>query len=154
MYRKVLDTIVGSQDIEIVELDYDATGGNTALDTLSAFEGEDITAVVIPQPNFFGVLEDVDALTDWAHRHNAMVIAAVNPTSLAILKAPGEWGTEGADIVCGEGQPLGSPPCLQPLCRDEGGAHWSPPFAPSTSIRIVLRTCSGRSGHASTPPAR
>jgi len=64
---------------------------------------------VIPQPNYFGVLEEVNALTNWAHQHNMLVIAVVNPTSLAILTPPGEWGERGADIVCGEGQPLGAP---------------------------------------------
>ena len=70
---------------------------------------QDITALVIQQPNFFGVLEDVDALTDWAHARGALVIAVVNPISLALLKPPGEWGARGADIVVGEGQPLGCP---------------------------------------------
>ncbi|MGG6652080.1 UNVERIFIED_CONTAM: glycine dehydrogenase, partial [Salmonella enterica subsp. enterica serovar Weltevreden] len=65
--------------------------------------------VVIAQPNFFGSLEDVDAITDWAHAQGALVIALVNPTSLAVLKAPGHWGARGADIVCGDGQPLGAP---------------------------------------------
>ena len=51
------------------------------------------TALVIPQPNFFGVLEDVDALTDWAHANGALVIGVVNPVSLAVLKPPGEWGS-------------------------------------------------------------
>ncbi len=60
-------------------------------------------------PNFFGVLEDVDALTDWAHAQNSLVIAVVNPLATALLKAPGHWGTKGADIACGEGQPLGVP---------------------------------------------
>ncbi|MEZ5459004.1 MAG: hypothetical protein R3E65_06745 [Steroidobacteraceae bacterium] len=46
---------------------------------------------MIQQPNFFGTLEDVDALTDWAHAQGAFVIAVVNPTSLAVLKPPGEW---------------------------------------------------------------
>ena len=64
---------------------------------------------MIQQPNFFGVLEDVDAITDWAHANGALVIGSVNPTSLAILKPPGEWGTKGADIACGDCQPLGVP---------------------------------------------
>jgi glycine dehydrogenase subunit 1 len=64
---------------------------------------------VIQQPNFFGILEDVDALTDLAHAAGMLVIAVVNPTSLGVLKPPGEWGTKGVDIVCGEGQPLGVP---------------------------------------------
>ena len=51
----------------------------------------------------------MDALTDWAHQHNALVVAVVNPTALAILKPPGEWGATGADMACGDGQPLGSP---------------------------------------------
>ena len=80
-----------------------------SLDALARFDGQDITALVIQQPNFFGVLEDVDALTDWAHARGALVIAVVNPISLALLKPPGEWGAKGADIVVGEGQPLGCP---------------------------------------------
>jgi len=64
---------------------------------------------VIPQPNFFGVLEEVDALTDWAHANNLLAIALVNPLSLAILNPPDQWGTKGADIACGDGQPLGAP---------------------------------------------
>ena len=63
----------------------------------------DHAALVIQQPNYFGQLEDVDALTDWAHAHSALVIAVVNPTSLAVLKAPAQWGTRGADIVVGDG---------------------------------------------------
>ena len=58
----------------------------------AATTGEDITALVIQQPNFFGRLEDVDALTDWAHARNMLVIAVVNPTSLALLKPPGAVG--------------------------------------------------------------
>jgi glycine dehydrogenase subunit 1 len=76
---------------------------------LEKYANEDVTAIVIQQPNFFGVLEDVDALTDFAHAHNMMVIASVNPTSLGILKPPGVWGTKGADIACGDCQPLGVP---------------------------------------------
>ncbi len=70
---------------------------------------EEFAALVIPQPNFFGVLEQVDALTDWAHSKNAFAIGVVNPTALALLTPPGEWGSKGADIAVGEGQPLGIP---------------------------------------------
>ena len=49
----------------------------------------DAAAVIFQQPNFFGVLEDVDALTDWAHAQGALVIAVVNPISLALLRPPG-----------------------------------------------------------------
>ena len=107
-YRKVVHAIVKNQGITIDELEYDKRGGFIDPDSLSSDPG-DYTALVIPQPNFFGVLEEVDALTDWAHQQGALVIASVNPTSLALLKPPGEWGQEGTDIACGEGQPLGIP---------------------------------------------
>ena len=109
IYRQVVQAIVANQAIELVEVPFDMAGGHVAPDSLKAFAGGDFAALVIPQPNFFGVLEEVDALTDWAHANNMFAIALVNPTSLAILKAPGEWGTKGADIAVGEGQPLGAP---------------------------------------------
>ncbi|MGQ0697606.1 MAG: aminomethyl-transferring glycine dehydrogenase subunit GcvPA [Panacagrimonas sp.] len=105
-YAEVVTSCTAAQGVVARTLAFDAATGQTLL---TMTEGPAPTAVVIAQPNFFGVLEDVDALTDWAHAHGALVIALVNPTSLAVLKPPGQWGTKGADIVCGEGQPLGSP---------------------------------------------
>ncbi len=107
-YRKVTHAIVHNQGIVLDALDYDHATGVIDVASLPAEPG-DATALVIPQPNYFGNLEDVHALTDWAHAHGMLVIAVVNPTSLAILSPPGEWGETGADIVCGEGQPLGAP---------------------------------------------
>ena len=67
----------------------------------------DTTACVYVQsPNFYGVLEDVDAIAQAAHACGAKVIMAANPISLGLLKTPGEYG---ADIAVGEGQPLGLP---------------------------------------------
>ena len=109
VYRSTTESIVKHQNIELVDVEFDIASGQTSLDALAAYEGEDITAVVISQPTFFGTLEQVDALTNWAHKNGAMVIAVVNPTSLALLKPPGEWGDKGADIACGDGQPLGAP---------------------------------------------
>lgn len=109
LYRRTARAIVHNQGIELVEVPYDPAGGHTPVEALAPHAGQDFAALVIAQPNFFGVLEEVDALTDWAHRNGALAVAAVNPTALAILKPPGEWGATGADIVCGDGQPLGSP---------------------------------------------
>ena len=112
VYRKVVHAIVKNQGIELIELPYCSERGHIAPESLKKYANDDITALVIPQPNFFGVLEEVDALTDWAHQHNALVIGVVNPVSLAVLASPGEWGSTvgtGAAIVCGEGQPLGAP---------------------------------------------
>ncbi len=107
-YRSVAQTIVENQGITLETVDYSLDAGCIDVASLPAEPG-DVAALVIPQPNFFGVLEDVNALTDWAHAHGMLVIATVNPTSLALLTPPGEWGEQGADIVCGEGQPLGVP---------------------------------------------
>ncbi len=109
VYRKVVCAIVKNQGIEVVELPYSRQSGQTPLDALDEFASEEFAALVIPQPNFFGVLEDVDSLTDWAHSKNALAIGVVNPVALALLTPPGEWGANGADIAVGEGQPLGIP---------------------------------------------
>jgi glycine cleavage system P protein (glycine dehydrogenase) subunit 1 len=108
-YRQVVNVICGNQKVVTELVPYDPATGQTTVAGLDQYAGEDITALVIQQPNFFGTLEAVDALTDKAHAAGMLVIAVVNPTSLAILKPPGEWGERGADIVCGEGQPLGVP---------------------------------------------
>ena len=108
-YRKVAVTTAANQGLKFEELPFCTAEGVTPAASLARYDGQDITALVIQQPNFFGHLEDVDALTDWAHAHAILVIAVVNPTSLALLKPPGEWGARGADIAVGEGQPLGVP---------------------------------------------
>ena len=108
-YRRVVHAIVRNQGIDLVELPFDSRGGHTDPAILAQYAGQDFAALVIAQPNFFGVLEEVDTLTDWAHANQALAIAVVNPVALALLKPPGEWGGTGADICCGEGQPLGSP---------------------------------------------
>ncbi|MCB2262509.1 MAG: aminomethyl-transferring glycine dehydrogenase subunit GcvPA, partial [Candidatus Thiosymbion ectosymbiont of Robbea hypermnestra] len=108
-YRQTLGAIVGPQHIELVELPFHRTGGHTAPEQLAAVEDQEFTALVINQPNFFGVLEEVDALTDWAHQRGSLVIGVVNPVALALLSPPGAWGERGADIACGEAQPLGMP---------------------------------------------
>jgi glycine dehydrogenase subunit 1 len=108
-YRRTAKTIAGPQGVEFVEVPYDVKTGCMLTTELEKFSGQDVTAIVIAQPNFFGVLEDVDAITDWAHKQNALVIAVVNPIAMAILKEPGKWGGKGADIAIGDGQPLGIP---------------------------------------------
>jgi glycine dehydrogenase subunit 1 len=152
-YRKVVNTIVRHQGIILEELAFDSEGGHIEPNNLPASPG-DITAVVIPQPNFFGVLEEMDALTDWAHGHGALVIAVVNPLSLAMLAPPGEWGEQGADIVCGEGQPLGAPlssggPYFGFMCCKQAHVRQMPG-------RIVGRTVDldGKSGYTLTLQAR
>jgi glycine dehydrogenase subunit 1 len=109
IYRKVMRTIVDAQNLDLVELPFDSHTGCTDLTALAAHSASDIAALVIPQPNYFGMLEAVDQLTDWAKDNGAMTVALVNPIAMGLLKPPGEWGHAGADIVCGNGQPLGAP---------------------------------------------
>ncbi len=107
VYQKVARSIAGSQGLSFERLRRAAATGNVDLAALE--EGLAPVAVVVQQPTFPGTLEDVDALTDWAHAEGALVIGIANPTSLAMLKPPGQWGADGADIAIGEGQPLGVP---------------------------------------------
>lgn len=108
-YREVVETILKQQGFHAETIGYDRASGAVSLDQVKRCDGDPITALVIPYPNFFGAIEEVDALTDWAHAQKALVIAVANPTALALLKEPGSWGETGADIVCGEAQPLGVP---------------------------------------------
>ena len=109
VYRAVTRTIVKDQSIELIEVPYCTECGHVIPAALEKFAGEDYAALVVPQPNYFGMLEPVDELTAWAKHNHMLTIAVVNPTSLALLKPPGEWADGGADIVVGEGQPLGVP---------------------------------------------
>jgi len=108
-YLKVVQDIVSNQGITLDTLPIDTQGLSLNLDALGGFESQDYAALVIPQPNFFGSLEDVNALTDWGQRHSMLVIGVVNPMAMAMLAPPGEWGESGADIAVGEGQPFGLP---------------------------------------------
>ncbi len=109
-YRKVVNTLVRHQGIELVELDYDSRRGIIDPESLQLSEEDPgYAALIIPLPNYFGALEDVHTLTDWAHANKMLVIATVNPLAMSLLTPPGEWGEQGADIACGEGQPLGIP---------------------------------------------
>jgi len=153
-YRRVAVNTAHNQGLKFEELPYEPASGLTAPAVLAKYAGEDVTALVIQQPNFFGRLEDVDALTDWAHANGALVIAVVNPTALALLKPPGQWGARGADIAVGEGQPLGVP-------LSSGGPYLGFMSARMEHVRqmpgrIVGRTLdvAGKSGFTLTLQAR
>ena len=153
-YRTVVRTITSSQGVETVDLPYEPNSGRTDLDALDRHADGDITALIIPQPNFFGVLEDVDALSDWALDHGALGIAVVNPMALGLLRPPGNWGREGVPIACGEGQPLGVP-------LSSGGAYFGfltcrEGLVRQLPGRLVGRTldADGRTGFTLTLQAR
>jgi glycine dehydrogenase subunit 1 len=154
-YAKVAAAVAGNQDLrfeEVTSLCWET--GSIVTQALARYDGQDIAAIVLQQPNFFGRLEDVDAITNWAHARGILVIAVVNPTSLALLKPPGQWGNRGADIVVGEGQPLGVP-------LSSGGPYFGFMTTRMESVRqmpgrIVGRTVdvTGRPGFTLTLQAR
>ena len=153
-YRLVAETILKNQGIVIESLPYSVEQGCIDPESLEKYGGKEFAALVIPQPNFFGRLEEVDALTNWAHQQGAMVVGVVNPTAMALLKDPGSWGDKGADIVCGEGQPLGIP-------LASGGPYFGfmackMPYVRQMPGRIVGRTVDveGKEGFALTLQAR
>jgi glycine dehydrogenase subunit 1 len=108
-YLRVTRAIVEPQGIVLHKLAFNSDSLTLESSALAAWHAQDVTALVIPMPNFFGQLEDVHALTDWAHQRQITVIAVVNPVAVAYLVPPGKWGATGADIVVGDGQPLGLP---------------------------------------------
>ena len=100
----VIQTYCESRDVPVVVLP--AEGYATDPAALKAALTGETAAVYVQSPNYYGVLEDMDAIVAAAHEAGAKVIMGVNPISLGLLKTPGEYGV---DIAVGEGQPLGMP---------------------------------------------
>lgn len=105
--RRVVQTHCSASGIEISEVPYIAETGQTDLEVLQDVLDDEVCCVALQQPNYFGVIEDMAAAVEAAHNVGALLISAVEPTSLGILKPPGEYGV---DIAVGEGQPLGLVP--------------------------------------------
>ena len=83
-----------------------AANGLVDIDAIKNIEHADTAAIIVQQPNYFGLIEDVAAITEAAHAKGIKVIVSVNPIAAAVLPTAGECG---ADVAIGEGQPLGIP---------------------------------------------
>jgi glycine dehydrogenase subunit 1 len=105
--RRVARTYTSAAGVAVLEVPYDGLTGRSDLDDLQDLLTGDVCCVVWQQPNYFGVIEDMAAAAKAAHAAGALFVAAVEPISLGLLQPPGEYG---ADIVIGEGQPLGLTP--------------------------------------------
>ena len=105
-YLKACQAIVKNQGLELRSVPFSS---ETGCIEWPVSDLKDAAALAIAYPNFFGGLDAVDELTTLAHEQGALVIGVVNPTAMALLKPPGSWGEQGADIVVGDGQPLGIP---------------------------------------------
>lgn len=104
-YISVVQTYTKNLNIEFIYIDIDKKTGTINKDTLNSIINEDIAAVVIQSPNFFGTVEDMQELSNIAKSKKALFISVVNPVSLGLLKSPAEYG---ADIAVGEGQVFGN----------------------------------------------
>lgn len=103
-YREVLGTYARGRGVDLVEAPW--RDGATDLEGLKALCDGRTAAVIIGQPNFFGVLEEVAAAAEIAHGVGALAVVVADPSALGVLEAPGH---QGADVVCGDAQPLGIP---------------------------------------------
>lgn len=103
--RDVVRTYAKGQNIEVVEIPYN-TEGMTDTRALEEMLNDEVAAVLVQYPNFFGVIEPLHELEKMIHGHKAMFVVSSNPLSLGLLKPPGSFG---ADIVCGDTQVFGIP---------------------------------------------
>jgi glycine dehydrogenase subunit 1 len=104
-YAQVLGTYANGQDYQVVRVSAGADGRVDQRGLAAAITSA-TAAVILQQPNFYGVLEDPQPVADLAHAAGALLIACVDPISVGILASPGDWG---ADLAVGDGQPLGIP---------------------------------------------
>jgi glycine dehydrogenase subunit 1 len=152
--RRVLETYCSGPGIEVVTVPIDlADGGTGTTDpgVAAGILGDDIACLVAAQPNVYGQLEPMRQLAETAHAAGAQFVAVVEPTSLAVLEAPGAYG---ADLVAAEGQPLGIPASF-------GGPFVGLMAARMASVRQMpgrlvgaTRDAEGRKGYVLTLQAR
>lgn len=103
--RKILHTYAHVQDLKVIEVDI--KDGVTDMEALDGLVNDNTAAVIVQSPNFFGIIEDLEAIGEIAHKgKKTTFIASVDPISLGILKKPGDMNV---DVVVGEGQSLGIP---------------------------------------------
>jgi glycine dehydrogenase subunit 1 len=103
-YRETMQTYLKRRGVELITLPY--ADGLTASNDLSAYINDEVAAVMIQSPNFFGSIEDIGLFAELIHGQGGLLVACVDPLSLGVLESPGRLG---ADIVVGDGQSLGLP---------------------------------------------
>jgi glycine dehydrogenase subunit 1 len=105
-YRQVVDTYIRNAGITEITLPFDGKSGILKSEAIAELD-DDVAAVIVQSPNFFGGIEDLERLAESAHKKGALfVVVVAEGLSLGLLKAPGKTG---ADIVCGEAQSFGIP---------------------------------------------
>lgn len=147
--KEVLKTYAKGQYLEVIEVPVD--NGVTDIEALKSLANEEIAAVIVQYPNFFGRIEPLKELEEIIHANKSLFVVSSNPLSLGVLTPPGKFG---ADIVIGDAQPFGIPTAF-------GGPHCGY-FAVTTKLmrkvpgRLVGQTTDdqGRRGFVLTLQAR
>ena len=112
--RKVIEAYGQPMGLRLRSVSYDKTDGTVDFCDLGKKLSEDVAGVYFENPNYFGIFEEkAGEIVSTAHRRGAVAIVGVDPVSLSVARAPGSYG---ADVVVGEGQPLG-------LHMNYGGPH-------------------------------
>ncbi len=103
--RRVINTYAKYRGINITTLAH--VDGVTSLDAVKAeLAAGDVAGLLVPAINKYGIIEDFTGFADAMHEQKALFMVYADPSALAVVKTPGEWG---ADIACGDGQTLGMP---------------------------------------------
>ena len=103
-YRRVTETYVVGSGRKVLSAPRNGDGTLDRVAAKALLGGA--ACLVVQQPNFLGVIEDLDACAALAHEAGALLVVAFNPVAMALLRSP---GSAGADVAIGEGQPLGIP---------------------------------------------
>jgi glycine dehydrogenase subunit 1 len=147
--KEVLKTYAKGQYLEVIEVP--VNNGITDIEALKGLASDEIAAVIVQYPNFFGRIEPLKELEEIIHANKSLFVVSSNPLSLGVLTPPGKFG---ADIVIGDAQPFGIPTAF-------GGPHCGY-FAVTTKLmrkvpgRLVGQTKDdqGRRGFVLTLQAR
>jgi glycine cleavage system P protein (glycine dehydrogenase) subunit 1 len=103
-YREVLKTYCTALAVDLIELPIPTDSFVTTVDDIRPYLSDDLASVVVQYPNFFGAIEDIEAIGEAAHDAGGSLVVSTLPLPVGILKSPGELG---ADVVAAEGQSLG-----------------------------------------------
>lgn len=102
-YRETIRTYLAGTPYTVEEIGFDGRGDFSA-EELAAKLDATVAGVIFQTPNFLGVVENLEGVSEKIHANGSLMILTADPLSLGLFKSPGEWG---ADIAAGEGQPLG-----------------------------------------------
>ena len=109
--KEVLNTYAIGQHLDVIEIPY--KNGVTDVQALNELMDQDVAAVIVQYPNFFGGIEPLKEIEEVAHKGKSLFVVSSNPLALGVLTPPGQLG---ADIVIGDAQPFGIPTAF-------GGPH-------------------------------